>query len=87
MRRQRVAGLTASFVYLMESNEEFGNKIKGAWSQVTEAFAPVEEAFIHLKETLFGEEDGEMTAFTDMILESAESIIETISEAAELISN
>ena len=81
-----VAGLTASFVYLMESNEEFGNRIKGAWSQVTEAFAPVEEAFIHLKETLFGEEDGEMTAFTDMILESAESIIDTISEAAELIS-
>lgn len=81
-----VVGLVAAFKHLMDSNEEFREKIESAWSKVTEAFEPVIEAFGRLKETLFGEDSGEAPPLVDAILDGALNIIDCIAEAAELIS-
>lgn len=81
-----LVGLVAAFKHLMESNEEFREKIETAWSKVTEAFEPVIEAFGRLKEALFGEDSGETPPLVDAILEGALNIIDCIAEAAELIS-
>lgn len=81
-----VAGLVAAFSHLMNTNEEFKEKIETAWSKVTEAFEPVIEAFGRLKDALFGEESGETPPLVDAILDGALDIIDCIAEAAELIS-
>ena len=85
-----IAGLIVSFQHLMNSNQEFREKIEEAWSAVTEAFEPAIEAFGRFKEALFGGgedgEDGEMPPFVQMILDGATAVIDCIAEAAALIS-
>lgn len=80
-----VVGLVTAFKHLMDSNEEFREKIETAWSKVTEAFEPVIEAFGRLKEALFGEDSGETPPLVDAILEGALNIIDCVTQAAELI--
>ncbi len=82
-----IASLIAIFKYLMNTNEEFKEKVQAAWDKVKEAFQPAIDAFNRFKEAIFGVEGGEMTPFVQMILDGVTGIIDLIAGAVGFIAD
>ncbi len=88
-----IAGFAAYFKYLMNTNEEFNDKVTELWSNVTEAFKPAIDAFGELfaclvtgRETVDTEGNAIVESFLAVTTVISETLATVVGGIAEVIS-
>ena len=88
-----IAGFAACFKHLMETNEEFNDKVTELWSNVTEAFQPAIDAFGELfaclvtgRETVDTEGNAIVESFLTVTTVITEALAVVVGSIAEVIS-